>query len=530
VYVASTDEIRGLAFDVVFVPGLAEKIFPQKISEDPILPDRTRKLIDAALATNTNRSHDERLALRLAAGAATEKIILSYPRLDLEQSRPRTPSFYALEVLRAAEGRLPGFDELARRAEKASGARIGWPAPARAEDAVDEAEHDLALLENILKLPETETVGTARYLLGANAHLARALRFRARRWTAGWGAADGLILQKPKPDAIDPAYAEAREALDQHTLEARSFSPTALQHFAGCPYRFVLQAIHRLSPREEPESIEELDPLQRGSLVHEVEFELHVLLRDLGLLPVTGANLEAVRGHLDAVLKKVAKRFEDDLAPAIDQVWQDGLRTIAADLREMLRLASEEPKGGFVPAHFELSFGLHDHGGRDVHSRNEPVDLDIGIKLRGSIDLIEERPTGELRATDYKTGKARAKDDMRIGGGETLQPVLYALVLEKLFPGKKVEGGRLYYCTSVGGFKDVLVPLDAEARDGATAVAKTVGAALSSGFLPAAPDPAGYGCEYCDYKVVCGPYEEHRTSKVKSQDRLAQLVSLRKKR
>ncbi|MDB4992687.1 MAG: ATP-dependent nuclease, subunit [Myxococcaceae bacterium] len=529
VYVASTDEIRGMAFDVVFVPGLAEKIFPQKISEDPILPDRTRKQIRAGLTVNADRSHDERLALRLAAGAAKEKIVLSYPRLDLEQSRPRTPSFYALEVLRAAEGRLPGFDELARRAEKVGGARIGWPAPARAEDAVDEAEHDLALLESILKLPEAETVGTARYLLGANAHLARALRFRARRWTSGWSAADGLIVQAPKAGA-DAAYTEARAALDQHSLTARSFSPTALQHFAGCPYRFVLQAIHRLSPREEPESIEELDPLQRGSLVHEVEFELHMLLREQKLLPVTKDNLETVRSHLDAVLKSVAKRYEDDLAPAIDQVWQDGLRTIAADLREMLRLASEEPRDGFVPAHFELSFGLVEHGGRDVHSRNEPVLLDIGIKLRGSIDLIEEKRTGEMRATDYKTGKARAKDDMRIGGGETLQPVLYALVLEKLFPGKKVEGGRLYYCTSVGGFKDVLVPLDAEARDGALTVAKTIGAALSSGFLPAAPDPAGYGCEYCDFKVVCGPYEEHRTGKVKSQTPLAQLVTLRKKR
>ena len=55
--------------------------------------------------------------------------MFSFPRVDLDQGRPRVPSFYALEVLRAAEGRLPGFDELDNRAAGRAGARLGWPAP-----------------------------------------------------------------------------------------------------------------------------------------------------------------------------------------------------------------------------------------------------------------------------------------------------------------------------------------------------------------------------------------------------------------
>src|SRR5438309_10981704 len=96
VYVASIEEARGLAFDVVFVPGLAERLFPQKVTEDPILPDRERTKLDGKLKTNADRSQAERLALRLAAGSARKKLVLSYPRLDIEQSRPRTPSFYGL--------------------------------------------------------------------------------------------------------------------------------------------------------------------------------------------------------------------------------------------------------------------------------------------------------------------------------------------------------------------------------------------------------------------------------------------------
>ena len=54
----------------------------------------------------------ERLLLRIAAAAATKTLTVSYPRVNVEQARPRVPSFYALEVLRAkaalerdAEGR-----------------------------------------------------------------------------------------------------------------------------------------------------------------------------------------------------------------------------------------------------------------------------------------------------------------------------------------------------------------------------------------------------------------------------------------
>src|SRR5205085_5409297 len=135
-------------------------------------------------------------------------------------------SFYALEALRAGEGTLPGFDALGARAQ-AGGGRLGWPAPKEPADAIDEAEYDLALLAPLRDADPQTTVGAAAYLLGANPHLARALRARARRWIRRWTPADGLV----DPDAL------ARDALARHQLTARSFSPTALQHFAACPYR-----------------------------------------------------------------------------------------------------------------------------------------------------------------------------------------------------------------------------------------------------------------------------------------------------
>ncbi len=510
VFVASTEDARGHAFDVVFVPGLAEKLFPQRVVEDPIVPDRARK--GTALPANPDRASAERLALRLAVGAARRRIVLSYPRLDVDQSRPRTPSFYGLEVLRAAEGKLPGFDELARRANVTGAVRVGWPAPEQPVDAIDDAEHDLSLLDAVLRRPEPEAQGMARYLLSSNVHLARALRFRAERWQRRWTAADGLVALP----------VDARAALAAHALTARSYSPTGLQNYAACPYRFVLQAIHKLAPREAPAPLEELDPLQRGSLIHEVLFELYTHLRAEGALPIGPANLDVARVALDRVLDEVVARYRDELAPAIERVWDDGVAAIRADLREWLRRASLDST--WRPQYFELSFGLSPDRARDPHSRDEAVPLDCGVALRGSIDLVERNDVGALRATDHKTGKARGKQGAVIGGGEVLQPVFYALALEKLLPGVRVEGGRLYFCTSTGDFTAVPVPLDAEAREAASQVASTVGDALANAFLPAAP--AERACQFCDYRRVCGPYEEHRVKR-KPRPELAPLYALR---
>ena len=515
VLVAPIDAARGMSFDAVFVPGLAEKMFPRKIVEEPILLDAVRQQI-GGLTTNQNRLEEERLALALVAGAADERICFSYPRLDLEQGRPRVPSFYGLEAFRAAEGSLPDFAELARRAETATNARLGWPAPSDPAEAIDDAEYDLAIL-NRVEVGELGARGAARHLVTANPFLARALRTRYQRWGRTWTASDGLLTRS---DAVQAVMAK-------HSLSVRSFSPTALQNYAKCPYRFFLHAIHGFAPREVPEAIDELDPLQRGSLIHEVQFDLFARLRNDGLLPVRPSKLREAQERLDVIIAEIAARYRDDLAPAIDRVWEDGVAAVRADLREWLRRASED-ESGYVPWLFEFSFGLEQRRERhqaDSHSVPGAVDLSCGIQLRGSIDLIEHHPSGIARVTDHKTGKADAKRNQLIAGGKTLQPLLYALAAEKLLAGQaKVTSGRLYFCTSAGGFTEYVVPLDRKARTVADEIAEVVGDALTQPFLPASPDSGQ--CDQCDFRVVCGPYEERRAAR-KPQANLAPLLAFR---
>lgn len=516
VYVAPTSAVRGMTFEVVFLPGLAEKVFPGKIVEDPILLDAVRARISDRLATQPARVGNERLALRIAAGAARRKLVLSFPRIDVEQARPRVPSFYALECLRAAEGTLLGFEALSARASIGEAGRLGWPAPPLPTDAIDEAEYDLALLAPLLDADPDTIAGTARYLVSANVHLARALRARARRWLRRWTVNDGLV----DPDPI------AKRALAAHQMGTRAFSPTALQQYAACPYRFFLQAIHRFVPYEEPAAVEVMDPLTRGSLFHDVQFGVLTRLRERGLLPVTPETLDAARAVVEEVLTQDAARYADDLAPAITRVWDDGVMAVRADLREWLRRQAEEGDG-WTPARFELAFGLADRDRPhcDPASVDEPVIMLGGkLKLRGSIDLVERQADSSvLRATDHKTGKVYAGDGVVVGGGKILQPVLYALALEKLLHGP-VASGRLYYCTATGNFATRTVPLDEESRAAATDVVDIIGRALTDGFLPASPEPNA--CRYCDYQPVCGPYEEQRSGR-KPTERTAELQRLR---
>ncbi len=544
VFVATTAELGGRSFSAVFLPGLAESVFPRRQFEDPLLLDRQRLALRGSdgdgdgsvwLPTRGDRAHRERLLLRIAVGAARERLVVSYPRVDLGQGRSRVPSFYALDLLRAAEGELPPeLGELAQRAAAANASQIGWPAPAAASEAIDAAEYDLAHLRAAMGLEDSR--GSARFLLDTNPYLARSLRARFWRWNRRWTWADGLVARaddEPGPGLPIETGRQTRELLREHLPSARAYSPTALQHFAHCPYRFLLQAVHRLRPKLEVAGLEKLDPLTRGSLFHDIQFDLLQQLRREGLVPVTLDNLDQVIARLDEVVDTAERRFAEELAPAIPRIWSGEIETLRNDLRGWLRQIAEEP--GWTPIAAELAFGLPEDPRRDPASSTEPVPvLDGAASLRGSIDLVEREVDGSrVRVVDHKTGRPPQKQYLTIDGGRVLQPVLYALAAEKLLetdggegaPAQRVVEGRLHFCTQRGEYQVRSVALDVDSRAAARSVIEQVEAAVREGFLPAAP--AEKACQWCDYRVVCGPYEEHRVSR-KSPRALEPLTRLRR--
>jgi ATP-dependent helicase/nuclease subunit B len=507
VYIAGIDEARARSFDVVFLPGLAEGLFPKKVMEDPLLLDAYR---EAPLAMQGDRVIRERSLLRRAVGSATRRLVFSYPRVDVAQSRPRVPSLYALEILRAAMGRLPELREFERRAAEGSQSRLDWPAPRKHEDAIDDAEYDLVSLDHALKNKQR---GGMRYMLELNAALGRSLRARAWKWKSKWTYADGLV----DPDSGTQA------ALAAYGLTERSYSASSLQQFADCPYRFLLHAVHQLRPRETPAELEQMDPLTRGGLFHAVQRDLYMELQRQGLLPMNRERLARIRDIADGTLDRVAAQYAEDLAPAIPRVWNSEVEEIRADLHGWLGMLAKSDDG-WLPIHFELGFGLPADARRDPASREAEAILPNGIRLRGSIDLVEKHMVrGTLRVIDYKTGKTPDRPPVYVGGGSALQPMLYALAAEATL-GSAVESSELSYCTQRGNYQRIEMAASPGARAFIGRVLEIIGSFIQEGFLPAAPRDGA--CALCDYRSVCGPYEEQRTRKKKS-DRLDTLVELR---
>ncbi|HSR54450.1 MAG TPA: hypothetical protein VLV83_26795, partial [Acidobacteriota bacterium] len=192
VFVGTVEEAAARSFRWTFIPGLAEGAFPRKALEDPLLLDDYRQSVSSDLELLPDRFERERLLLRVALGAAGDKLLISYPRMDAVQGRPRVPSFYALDVLRAAQGRLPDLKKLEQQAALAVKTYLGWPAPKDPMDAIDDAEHDLSVLETLMQ-DKQPSVGGARYLVEVSPHLARSLRYRYMRWSIPrWTEADGV--------------------------------------------------------------------------------------------------------------------------------------------------------------------------------------------------------------------------------------------------------------------------------------------------------------------------------------------------
>src|SRR5438094_10144499 len=106
--------------------------------------------------------------------------------------------------------------------------------------------------------------GRLAHVMNLNSHLRRSLRGRWARWQEKWSEHDGLVMKRPS----------IVEILESQLLTARPYSVSALQNFAACPYRFLLSAIYRLEPREEPAALEEMDPLTKGRLFHRIQAQL----------------------------------------------------------------------------------------------------------------------------------------------------------------------------------------------------------------------------------------------------------------
>lgn len=489
-------EGRGLPFDVVFVPGVVERGFPAAPHIDPLLSDRERAplcQVGLRLPMKSLRGWEERLVFRLAVGAARERVVLSYPRLDPASGRERVPSHFLLRAVEAATGQRCDY---ARLSEFAGFERVAGPsyAPAEPEQAWHPAGYDLAVVQRAVASRSGAEVG---YLASVSPTFAAALRAEQRRWgERRFTEYDGVL-------ASEAARAALAERLGPMPWNV---SATALESYASCPFRYFLERVLGVAPLEEPEAVRRLTALDRGSLLHGILHQALRLARADGWLPLRAEHQELVL----EIAREALDRFEAEGLTGLPALWRLEREGLELELRRFVLDEASEGEA-YVPAHFEVCFGLRPHHGEDELGSPEGIVLelegDLSVRVRGRIDRIDVRPSdGSARVLDYKTGSAGgAPKADSFAGGSALQLPLYLRAAQALLgDAATVDLAAYRFITERGGYRAVGFSRSAleERADELTSILATIASGIASGRFFAGL--SGEGCRFCGHKGVCG--------------------------
>ncbi|MBK8294928.1 MAG: PD-(D/E)XK nuclease family protein [Solirubrobacterales bacterium] len=220
--------------------------------------------------------------------------------------------------------------------------------------------------------------------------------------------------------------------------ENRTFSATALEAFAACPYGwFIERALNPMRFGPEPE------PMARGNLVHKVLARIYG--DRIGRIPRHGKDLEKWLEAVEPAVNELAA--DDDIGLGSDSAAHRVLRRQAVNaISGYLRSEADRESPGFMPDATEADFGI---------KNGEPQDMG-GWNLRGSIDRIDvsgEKGVGAGQrgiVLDYKTGSG-VFSRVEIARHRKLQLQLYLHVLDERFEIKPVAG--LYVPVSRSGGK-----------------------------------------------------------------------------
>lgn len=534
VAILSAMSCRGLAFDHVLVPGLVERKFPALARPDPLLFDDERE--DLAAVTGKPiaqkvfpRPDEERFVFAACADAAEKRLTLLAARRDASLDRERTPSQLFTRAVDAFEG---------RPVETADYAGDGKPAALRVTKLGVPGEEGPALNPSELRRKAFRLHGVST-LAHAFPALRSARAAAASRRRPEYGPFEGRLRD---PELL--AGVAAR-------LSENPLSPSAVEMFAKCPYRFFFARVMRLRAFDEASERGEVDDLGRGSLFHDAARRIAWERRGSTFASLDAAEAARLsRLHAAEALGAWEEENGYRIAPPL-------LREIAETrLVEQLEAWLRHERGlagDFAPAGAEVRFGPRRSAGEDPElSSDEALSCETASGQRamtGRIDLVAVGEDGSLmRVTDFKVPRKLAtarkisnasEKGSFVFGGELLQLPVYALFAAETLcrsgtMPERIRGEYLYVGPEkIGGPVTTLsVGFDVEPRgellQNFHTVLDTMDSAIRHGvFRPRTETFASKTpCFFCDYQAVCGPGHAKRyASKEEDRDPAVRLLA-----
>ena len=342
--VANLMAARGVPFRMVILPGVVEKSFPPPIRQDAILLDQERKVLNFALSGKETvplpfkaegRLDEERLLFRLATGAAKEKLVLSFPRIEIGTGRERLPSSFSLAVVKAMAGKSVNFQEFEKfqgfRRLSLSEVGVGDP-----EKALDEVEYDLSIAQREIGKKREEAM---LYLKEVSPFFGMGLRLESSRWERDtFSPFEGIVSSEESCKILK----------ESHSISKRSVSPTRLQNYASCPYQYFLKVVLEIEPLIEPEQVSRISPLDKGSLIHRILWKFFTDLKK-----AKGAHFSIEQKDLERLLKiahQEFNEFEQRGVTGYPMLWEVENKGILDDLVYLFH--EELANKDFIPTYF----------------------------------------------------------------------------------------------------------------------------------------------------------------------------------
>src|SRR5713101_5037248 len=358
VFIGDLLNTAGVQFRAVIVPGLVEGGFPRTLRQDPLLLDAERQHLGETLACELPQrgrlSEAERVLFTLTTWSASERLVLTYPRLNQVSGHSQVPSFYLLRVIEALSGQPASFTDLEDWCVRAPLAPLYAGPPSKAMDTL---EFHLASVDQALAEGDPAPLG---YLPVVAPFFSRALHAAHQRWDAPrLTAFDGVIEDE-----------SVRAVLHRHLFPAGMvLSTSALETYARCPFRYFLSAVLGLTPQEDPERVLTLQPRDRGALLHDILYDFFTRLRAAGRLPLATQDQTELARLLAQVAEEHFQAFARTKATGFPLLWEVEQERMQERLGMLLKREGEAGSD-FFPAAFEARFGAAGAGeGRSEERR-----------------------------------------------------------------------------------------------------------------------------------------------------------------
>ena len=497
IFVGPTSAAAEMEFDIVFVIGMSEGNGGR--GEDPIITEPERERAGADIPSRRLRLiHRRRAYVATLAGAG--RAVLSYPRADLRGQKELLPSRWFQESASALAGKPLYASDIAEMVAAAD--RPAW------FEGVDSLEAVLRAPVERMSLQERDMASLLTSGSRVDQHyLAHEIEGLAQGIEARRARTPRRASSAPRPmDAWNGRVGTGAAPLPG---AERPISPTALETFADCPFRYLLKHVLHVGEAERPEDADTISAAEIGNVMHRVLEDFLKAGRDR---PDPTAEWSAEeRTRLREIAERRCAEAEDQGLTGRRAAWAAERARILRDLDLFLEQELRQRReSGFIFDRAELAFGTS----RDGSPPPPPASLELPngtvILFRGYIDRVDRDSEGKVRVTDYKSGSTGKYDalkrpgpDHQLDGGKLLQLPVYALAVEGGADGQPVVA-RYWFITEREGFETRQVTFDAALRDEFGRVVQTLVDTMQDGYFPAVADEhSRRRCEYCPYDNLC---------------------------